>query len=441
MDELTEGQVIADRYRVRKLLGAGGMGSVWIAEHIELGKTVALKVMLPAMSANPEMRQRFINEGRAAASIGHPNIVEVFDLGFHGQFAFIAMEKLEGEELDMRIERTGPLPVSEAIRIAADLADAIGAAHELGIVHRDLKPANVFLATRGRQKDQVKVLDFGIAKLTQGTSDVNTKTGAVIGSPMYMAPEQLQDAKTVDARADVHAIGAILYAMLTGRPPYVGATLTELFYKIVSESPRPLREVRGDVPEWLERVVASALAKHPGERPPNGRALAALLEQREPAPAPVTTTSRSEPVLAPMPPVNEALASSALSAMSSTTAPRHPGGGGLKWLLAAGGLTAALLAGSGVWLATRAAPEPRSSAVAPLPPPVDPAVAPTPKVEPDVAPDAKVEAAGSAAAAPSVAAPASASARPAVGARPKALVKKAPAPGEQANAPPALVPR
>lgn len=434
MEELTEGQVIADRYRIRKLLGAGGMGSVWVAEHIELGKTVALKVMLPAMSANPEMRQRFINEGRAAASIGHPNIVEVFDLGFHGQFAFIAMEKLDGEELDMRIERTGPLPVQEAIRIAADLADAIGAAHELGIVHRDLKPANVFLATRGRQKDQVKVLDFGIAKLTQGTSDVNTKTGAVIGSPMYMAPEQLQDSKTVDARADVHAIGAILYAMLAGRPPYQGATITELFYKIVTEVPRPLSEIRSDVPEWLERVIASALSKRPDGRPPHGRALAALLDQREGCQTPTAgpPLQDSAPLAAPLAPVNEALASSALSPMSSTTAPSHSSAGAVKWTLAAGGLVLLILIGAGAFALKRSAGGQQPSAVAPMPASFEPVAASSP---------ARVDVAEVAPPEPSAVPSASVSVRPSVEARPKAPAKKAPGAGEQGTLPPPLVPR
>jgi eukaryotic-like serine/threonine-protein kinase len=296
--ELAEGNVVAGRYRIRQLLGAGGMGVVWTAEHLQLGRLVALKVMLSSASASDEMRNRFVNEARAAAAIGHPNIVDVFDLGFHDNCAFIAMEKLEGEELERRINRSGPLPVEDAIRIGIELAEAIGAAHERGIIHRDLKPANVFLATRGRHRDVVKVLDFGIAKLAQSSTDVQTKTGAVFGSPLYMAPEQLRDAKSVDSLADVYALGGILYAMLAGHPPFDAPTLQQLFYDIVSSPPVPLRTERPEVPQWLDDVVLACLEKRPSDRPASGRTLVELLESRgtgQVAPQPQPEIPAAEP--------------------------------------------------------------------------------------------------------------------------------------------------
>ncbi len=321
--EFTTGSVVAARYRLREQLGAGGMGEVWVAEHMELGKVVALKLMLASMGAQLEMRNRFLNEARAAASIEHPNIVDVFDLGYHGESAFIAMEKLEGEDLEHRIVRQGPLPLEEAIRIGLELADAVGAAHERGVIHRDLKPANVFLNTRGRQRDVVKVLDFGIAKLTQASSDVQTKTGAVFGSPHYMAPEQLADSKAVDARTDIYALGGIMYAMLTGGPAFDSPTLPELFFRVVSSSPDPVRGKRPDVPEWLERLTLAALAKRPEQRPQSAGSFAALLESRggELAPVPdpaAPTTAPFEPGVTAAPAANSA---AALTPLYSTNPP------------------------------------------------------------------------------------------------------------------------
>ena len=275
--ELSAGTIVG-RYSIVRRLGAGGMGAVYHAQHIELGKQVALKIMLPELSAKGEMVRRFMNEARAAARIGHPGIIEVFDLGVDGTLAYIAMEKLEGEELHERIQREGQLPVDSVVRIGIEVADAIEAAHENGIVHRDLKPANVFLARRGRQLDLVKVLDFGIAKLTQSDSGgLETSTGAIFGTPLYMAPEQFRDSKQVDRRTDVYAIGAILYHALAGVPPFRGPTLPELIYQITTVVPPPIKSVRSDVPAWLERLLSRALAKEAGERFQTARELADAL--------------------------------------------------------------------------------------------------------------------------------------------------------------------
>jgi serine/threonine-protein kinase len=220
-----------------------------------------------------------VNEARAAAKIGHPGIVEVFDLGVEAGATFIAMEMLEGDELQRRIDKEGPLPVALVVQIGIELADAMAAAHEHGIVHRDLKPSNIFLAKKGRVRDVVKVLDFGIAKLTQDSiSDIQTRSGAVFGTPLYMAPEQLRDSKQVDFRADVYAIGAILFHALTGAPPFEAPTAPELFYSIVSRPPPSLKKLRDDVPEWLETTVLTCLAKSPRARVASCRALCEALE-------------------------------------------------------------------------------------------------------------------------------------------------------------------
>lgn len=324
---LTPGEVVAGRYRVAELLGAGGMGAVYRAEHVELGKVVALKVMLGAAAGSDQALARFINEARAAARIGHPGIVEVFDLGTEEGRAYIAMELLAGEELEERIERVGPLPLADVVRFGCEIADALSAAHGHGIVHRDLKPANVFLATRGRQHDIVKILDFGVAKLVEDASDVKTKTGSVLGTPLYMAPEQLQDSKQVDARADVYAIGGLLYAMLTGRPPLDGNTLHELFFRIVTVAPPPPSASRPEVPRWLDSLVCRALAKRPEDRPVSAAEVLTALEaggagesySRPVAPPGVRVAAGSAPVGASD--SVDAIKGSSLSALSSMTPP------------------------------------------------------------------------------------------------------------------------
>jgi eukaryotic-like serine/threonine-protein kinase len=274
------GYVVAERYRIHRLLGAGGMGAVYEAEHIALERRVALKVLLPAFAADSAVVARFMQEARAAAAIGAPGIVEVFDLGNDGGLAYIAMEKLEGEELYDRIVRGHPLPAAYVARIGAALADAIASAHEHGIIHRDLKPQNVFLAKRGRD-EVVKVLDFGIAKLQQGgRADAPvTRTGQVFGTPLYMAPEQLHGSKDMDGRVDVYAMGAILYEALTGNPPFSATSYPELIIKITSETPKPLRQVRPDIPPQLASIVAGAMEKDCDARIQSAAALRDALER------------------------------------------------------------------------------------------------------------------------------------------------------------------
>jgi len=273
------GQVVADRYRIVRLLGRGGMGAIFEAEHTELRRLVALKVLLPRLAGDVDAVARFFREARAAAAIGHPGIVQVFDLGSRDGVAFLAMERLQGEELAQRVARLGPLPPGFVARVGRDLADAVAAAHDCGIVHRDLKPQNVFLARDARGIDVVKVLDFGIAKLTEAdrADQPLTQTGAVFGTPMYMPPEQLRGVKDLDGRADIYAIGAILYECLMGSPPFAAESFPMLVLRITTEPPRPIDTARTDVPRELVAVVSKALAKLREERYGNAHELAAAL--------------------------------------------------------------------------------------------------------------------------------------------------------------------
>ena len=245
------------------------MGVVYEAEHVELGRRVALKTLLPEDVDNEVALSRFFQEARSAASIGHPGIVETFDLGQDDEgVVFIAMEMLWGEELGSRIKAEQPLDQAFVIRAGCELADAVAAAHARGIVHRDLKPQNVFLASKGRQRDIVKVLDFGLAKLTEsdGTRDSITRSGEIFGTPLYMAPEQLRDAKDVDLRTDVYAIGVILYEALAGVPPFTAETFSEIVLKVACDPPAPLTDFRSDLDPALIAIVDRALAKDRDER-------------------------------------------------------------------------------------------------------------------------------------------------------------------------------
>jgi eukaryotic-like serine/threonine-protein kinase len=211
-------------YRVTRLIGEGGMGVVYVAEHASIGRRAAVKVLRPGLTEDVEITKRFFNEARAANAIRHPGIVEVFDSGtLPSGVAYLVMELLEGESLAARLRRLGRLELTEARAIGVQTASALGAAHAAGIVHRDLKPDNLFLVRdyRDVSGENVKVLDFGIAKLGIGTSrsvSVKTRTGSVTGTPAYMSPEQCRGTKEVDHRTDIYALGVILYEMVAGRP-------------------------------------------------------------------------------------------------------------------------------------------------------------------------------------------------------------------------------
>jgi hypothetical protein len=265
------GQTVGN-YRITHLLGEGGMGAVYLAEHPGIGRKAAVKVLHPALSTNADIATRFFNEARAANAIHHPGIVEVFDFGtLPTGVSYIVMELLEGESLAARLRSGVPLPMASAVEFATQAAAALGAAHKQGIVHRDLKPDNLHVVPDPRNpgREMIKVLDFGIAKLAGGTTlpgSVKTRTGAVMGTPVYMSPEQCRGTKEVDHRTDVYALGVILYEMLCGTPPFVSQGQGELIHLHISEPPPPPRSKNPAVPERLEAVVLRALAKDPARR-------------------------------------------------------------------------------------------------------------------------------------------------------------------------------
>jgi len=248
------------------------MGTVYLAQHMMIGRRAAIKVLLPELSHSQEALGRFFNEARATAMIKHPGLVDIFDFGYLPDgSAYIVMEYLEGESLSARLQREGRLPLSHLCVITHGIASAVGAAHQRGIVHRDLKPDNIFLVPESEQPMgiRVKILDFGIAKLAglgsmEATS--KTRTGAVMGTPLYMSPEQCRGAGQVDHRADIYSLGCIMYEMAIGRPPFVGEGVGEIIAAQIYEQPRPLRSFDPSLPPALEATVMRALQKQPEAR-------------------------------------------------------------------------------------------------------------------------------------------------------------------------------
>ncbi len=259
-------------YLVISELGRGGMGTVYLAENPSIGRRVAIKVLRDEVGLDPQITQRFLNEARAANAIHHPNIIEVVDAGTteEGQ-PYLVMELLLGEELSRRIKRLRILPVQNALEITYQTASALGAAHKLGIIHRDLKPDNLFLVpdTLEPSIERVKVLDFGIAKLQSAVKQpmVKTQTGALMGTPIYMSPEQCLGTKEVDARSDIYSLGCILFEMLAGRPPFMSEGVGELIVMHINAKPKPIGELNPSVPQPIGNLIVRMLAKNVDERP------------------------------------------------------------------------------------------------------------------------------------------------------------------------------
>ncbi|HEY5951558.1 MAG TPA: serine/threonine-protein kinase [Kofleriaceae bacterium] len=256
-------------YRITGELSRGGMGAVYRAEHAVLERVVAVKLLRPELTENEELVNRFINEARAASAIQHPGIIEVLDFG-HSQDgrAYFVMEMLHGESLAQRIAKRGRLPEREAAQIARGVASALTAAHGKGIVHRDLKPDNVFLIPDPDLGERPKVLDFGIAKLGErAPGDVKyTQTGALIGTPLYMAPEQARAASGIDHRADLYSLGCMLYEMLVGEPPFVAVGAGEIIaLQMFGSAKRPSERAITVAPD-LETIVMRLLEKEPQDR-------------------------------------------------------------------------------------------------------------------------------------------------------------------------------
>ncbi len=264
------GQVVADRYHIVKKLGEGGMGQVYLGEHVKMGRRSAIKVMNPQMVHDPDAIARFNREASNASRISHPNVCAIYDFGETADgLVYLAMEFIEGEPLTDVLTREGTLPVARAARIFAQTADALQAAHDLGIVHRDLKPDNI-MVTRGRDgSDVVKVVDFGIAKAVGGdeAGQKVTKTGLVVGTPEFMSPEQLAG-DVVDGRSDLYALALVFFQTLTGRLPFEAETVQETMIKRLTDEPATLAATRPDLafPDGLQPVLDSALTRSPTER-------------------------------------------------------------------------------------------------------------------------------------------------------------------------------
>lgn len=268
---VTEGSVLAGKYRVDKVLGIGGMGVVVAAHHIQLDDRVAIKFLLPETLGNHDAVMRFAREARAAVKIKSEHVARVTDVGtLENGAPYMVMEYLEGGDLSNWLTERGRLPVDQAVDLLLQACEAIAEAHAIGIVHRDLKPANLFVARLPGGVHSVKVLDFGISKLTgfsaSGGESSQTKTSALLGSPLYMSPEQMRSSKDVDARGDIWALGVILYELLAGAAPFIADSMPELVFKIVDGAPVSLVQQRPDVPPGLEAVIFRCLEKDRARR-------------------------------------------------------------------------------------------------------------------------------------------------------------------------------
>jgi eukaryotic-like serine/threonine-protein kinase len=268
---VTEGDILAGKYRIDRVLGVGGMGVVVAAHHLRLDERVAIKFLLPEGATSGESVARFEREARAAVKIKSEHVARVSDVGTLDNGApYMVMEYLEGDDLSVWLKQRAPLPFEQVADFVLQASEAIAEAHALGIVHRDLKPANLFVIKRPDGALSVKVLDFGISKMrgTGGSRPESsiTRTAALMGSPLYMSPEQLTSPKDVDMRSDIWAIGIILYELLSGVSPFAAETLPELVAKVLSRAPTSLRKSRPDVPPGLEAVILRCIERDPARR-------------------------------------------------------------------------------------------------------------------------------------------------------------------------------
>ena len=289
---VAEGEVLAGKYRIERVLGQGGMGVVVAAMHLQLNQRVAIKLLLAG--ATSEIVERFLREARAAVRLKSEHVARVIDVGALPDGApYMVMEYLEGSDLSGVVRGTGALSVHDAVEYLLHTCEAISEAHSIGIIHRDLKPANLFLTRAADGSSTVKVLDFGISKAAgaEGEEDAEmslTKTSAVLGSPLYMSPEQMKSAKSADARSDIWSLGAILYELLTGCVPFNAMTFTELVLMVNMETPRSIATIRNDVPPELEAAVLRCLEKKPENRFANVAELAWALAPFAPVHAQVS---------------------------------------------------------------------------------------------------------------------------------------------------------
>jgi serine/threonine-protein kinase len=390
-----------NNYEVRSLLGEGGMGAVYVAEHPLIGRKVAVKVLKRAFAEDATLVQRFLNEARAANAIHHANIIEILDAGtLDDGLPYLIMELLEGESLGSRLRRAGRLGAGDAIEIACQAASALTAAHAKNIVHRDLKPDNLFLV-RDRDvavPERVKVLDFGIAKLQKELSGpVHTNTGSILGTPPYMSPEQCRGvSEEIDHRSDVYSLGIILYEMICGRPPFTSQGFGDVLMMQMAMVPPPPSSLNPEIPPPLERTILRALEKRREDRFATmadfHAELSAQRTQSGLSRGSLSEADALKPTLAPSPPVGEKVVTTPVPARS-----RRPVLLGGAALAGAAVVIVALSLGSrGREVPTAPSPErvaaPSPAATPPPPAAEAPRPAPAPVVDGTAAPARVVEA-------------------------------------------------
>ena len=279
---LQAGQILADKYRIVRLLGKGGMGEVYEGENVRIRRRVAIKTLLASVSEKPDVLQRFEREAQAAGRIGSEHIVEVLDMGdLPDGSRFMVMEFCEGSTLSDRIVSRGRVPPVEAARIVSEILEGLAAAHAAGIIHRDLKPANIFLlSTKPNRPDFVKILDFGVSKFSVLGDEMSmTRTGAVVGTPYYMSPEQAKGAKFIDARSDLYSVGVILYETITGQVPFNAETFNELIFKIALESPPPPETFVPNLDPAVAAIIRKSMAREADDRYATPAEFKAALDQ------------------------------------------------------------------------------------------------------------------------------------------------------------------
>jgi eukaryotic-like serine/threonine-protein kinase len=375
------GSVIGGKFEIIRLLGMGGMGAVFEARHVVTAKPVALKWLKAHTAEEQQGVARFIREAQAAGRVHHPHVVDVYDVGQHGDGHFLVMELLRGEPLSALLERSR-LSIDEAISLLVPAIQAVGAAHRQGVVHRDLKPDNIFLC---RNEDGSiwgpKVLDFGISKVNDTTSPSLTQSGTTLGTPHYMSPEQIRGLSDTDFRTDIYALGVILYEALSGSVPFDGESYGAIAIDIATASPTPLMHLRSDLPGATGDIVAKAMARSPSERFQSADELASALaslastQGARTGSAPVLATFARPVVAAPV----------AESGLRPVPVPEPKKSSMVLWIGLAAALVVALVAVALVIFALGSDEAPAATIAAPtvpLAPSVAPAVTPPPAVVP-----------------------------------------------------------
>jgi len=354
----TEGTAIGP-YRIVRKIGEGGMGAVYLAQHALLGRSAAIKLLLPALSSQREVVERFFNEARATTTVTDPGIVSVFDFGYHTDgSAYIVMELLEGESLEARVHR-GPMPVVDALKIMRQVASSLAAAHAHGIVHRDLKPDNLFMVRDAEAQggERPKILDFGIAKLTSDAPERSrTRTGTLLGTPIYMSPEQCRGSGLVDHRSDIYSLGCVVYHMICGRPPFDFEGIGEIISAHLREAPVPPSQFGATIA--IDEIVLRCLAKQPEQR------YQTMTELRGACEAVLARISGAGAMTIAMLPSATATPTPTTLGASSGEAATPPRSGGNGKRLAAAGVLAVLLGAGGLMYRRGQAEVPAAAPVA-----------------------------------------------------------------------------